>query len=204
MLTIQDLIALNQPRFATRFNRLHYRAVMPRSLQNAARVLVSNAVIGAQVLRRAPRAQIRVVPLGVDEIFFRKSENKVQIAQKYALPPRFLLYVGNFEPKKNLPGLLRALELWPDAPPLVIAGELDEDDRRALSVVLPVLADVLRAVGSDETGRTALSTVESVEISAWTHADVTKVGAKLVIHAPKMLTDAFTPASLRAAIEKTL
>jgi hypothetical protein len=46
--------------------------------------------------------------------------------------------------------------------------------------------------------------VEAVEISAWAHADVTKVGAKLVIHAPKLLTDAFTPASLRAAIEKIL
>jgi hypothetical protein len=90
------------------------------------------------------------------------------------------------------------------ATPLVIAGELDEDDRRALGVVLPVLVDVLRAVGSDEMGKTALSTIESVEISAWTHADVTKVGAKLVVHAPKLLTDAFTVASLRAAIEKVL
>ncbi len=90
------------------------------------------------------------------------------------------------------------------ATPLVIAGELDEDDRRALGVIIPVLADVLRAVGADEMGRTALSAVESVEVSAWTHADVTKIGAKLVVHAPKLLTDAFTPASLRAAIEKTL
>jgi glycosyltransferase involved in cell wall biosynthesis len=30
--------------------------------------------------------------------------------------------VGNFEPKKNLPNLLRALEMLPDAPPLVVAG----------------------------------------------------------------------------------
>ncbi len=122
VLTVQDLIALGQPRFATRFNRLHYRAVMPRSLKNAARVLVSTPQIGAEVLRRAPNAEIRVVSLGIDEIFFQKTTNLNQIARKYALPPRFLLYVGNFEPKKNLPGLLRALELWPDAPPLVVAG----------------------------------------------------------------------------------
>ena len=87
---------------------------------------------------------------------------------------------------------------------LVIAGELDEDDRRAIGVVIPVLVEVLRVVGSDEMGKTALSSLESVEISAWTHADVTKVGTKLVVHAPKLLTDAFTPASLRAAIEKIL
>lgn len=90
------------------------------------------------------------------------------------------------------------------ATPLAVVGELDEDDRRALGVVLPVLVEVLLAVGADEMGKTALAAIESVELSAWTHADVTKVGAKLVIHAPKLLTDAFTPASLRAAIEKVL
>ncbi len=124
VLTVQDLIALDQPHFATRFNRLHYRAVLPRSLKNAARVVVSTPKVGAAVLKRAPRAQIRVVPLGVDEIFFAppSSGRLAAIAAKYALPPRFLLYVGNFEPKKNLPALLRALKLWPGAPPLVVAG----------------------------------------------------------------------------------
>lgn len=88
--------------------------------------------------------------------------------------------------------------------PLELAGENDDDDRRAIGVVLPVLVDVLLAVGSDEMGKSALEAIESIEVSAWAHADVTKVGAKLVIHAPKLLTDAFTPASLRAAIEKVL
>ncbi len=124
VLTVQDLIALDRPRFATRFNRWHYRAVMPRNLKSAARILVSTPQTGAEVLRRAPRAQIRVVPLGADEIFFEDlpAERLNQVRAKYALPPRFLLYVGNFEPKKNLPNLLRALEMLPDAPPLVIAG----------------------------------------------------------------------------------
>ncbi len=88
--------------------------------------------------------------------------------------------------------------------PLELAGENDDDDRRAIGVVLPVLVDVLLAVGSDEMGKSALSAIESIEISAWAHANVTKVGARLVIHAPKLPTDAFTPASLRAAIEKAL
>lgn len=90
------------------------------------------------------------------------------------------------------------------ATPLVIAGELDDADRRAIGVVLPVLIEVLLAVGSDAMGKSAFASIESVEVSAWAHADVTKVGAKLVIHAPKLATGAFTPASLRAAIEKVL
>ncbi|HEX8463273.1 MAG TPA: glycosyltransferase family 1 protein [Abditibacterium sp.] len=122
VLTVQDLIALNRPRFASRFNRWHYRAAMPQSLKRAARVIVSTPQTHAEVLRRAPNAEVRVVPLGLDPIFRVEPANLLQIREKYALPPRFLLYVGNFEPKKNLPNLLRALRMRPDFPPLIVAG----------------------------------------------------------------------------------
>ena len=124
VLGIPDLIALNRPRFATRANRLHYRALMPRSLKRAARVIVTTPRVGIEVKMRVPKAQVRVAPLGVEALFFEPiSPQQLQsVREKYDLPPKFLLYVGNFEPKKNLPNLLRALKLLPDAPPLVIAG----------------------------------------------------------------------------------
>lgn len=124
VLTVQDLIALDHSRYATRFNRWHYRAVMPRGLRRAARVLVTTDATKAAVLRRAPRAAVRVVPLGIEPLFFEPVSpvRRDQLRAKYDLPPRFTLYVGNFEPKKNLPNLLRALRMLPDAPPLVIAG----------------------------------------------------------------------------------
>ncbi|MBW3636750.1 MAG: glycosyltransferase family 4 protein [Armatimonadetes bacterium] len=124
VLTVQDLIALNRPRFAARFNRAHYRAVMPRSLKLAARVIVTAEQTRREVLQRAPDAQVRVIPLGVEPQFFETlSPSQIEaVRAQYALPPRYLLYVGNFEPKKNLPNLLRALEMLPDAPPLVVAG----------------------------------------------------------------------------------
>ena len=124
VLTVQDLIALDAPRFARRFNRLHYRAILPRSLNRAARVIVTTEKTKNDVLRRAPRAEVRVVPLGIDAIFHENPRAEIlqKVATKYALPAKFLLYIGNFEPKKNLPNLLRALRLVPNAPPLVIAG----------------------------------------------------------------------------------
>jgi hypothetical protein len=73
ILTVQDLIALNRPRFAARVNRLHYRAVMPQSLRRAARVIVTTERTRREVLRRAPDAQIRVIPLGVAPIFSRRT-----------------------------------------------------------------------------------------------------------------------------------
>lgn len=124
ILTVQDLIALDRPRFAAQGNRLHYRAVMPRSLQRAARVLVTTERGKLDVLRRAPGADVRVIALGVEDEFFAPVEaNQIEaVRRKYDLPPRFLFFLGNFEPKKNLPNLLRALRQIPDAPPLVIAG----------------------------------------------------------------------------------
>lgn len=124
ILTMQDTIALDQPNFARRANRAHYRAIMPQSLRRAACVLVSTPRTRQAVLRRAPHADVRVIPLGVAPEFSApiSPEDMKNVRAKYDLPPQFLFYLGNFEPKKNLPNLLRALKLLPDAPPLVIAG----------------------------------------------------------------------------------
>ena len=124
ILTVQDLIALDNPTYARRANRAHYRAIMPRSLKRAARVIVTTDATKRAVTRRAPCADVRVIPLGVTPEFAREiplSEIE-NVRRKYDLPAKFLFYLGNFEPKKNLPNLLRALKLLPDAPPLVIAG----------------------------------------------------------------------------------
>lgn len=124
ILTVQDTIALDRPRFALRANRLHYRALMPQSLKRAARVITTTERTRLAVLRRAARADVRVIPLGVAPEFTRDIAPAAieTVRRKYDLPARFLFYLGNFEPKKNLPSLLRALQWLPDAPPLVIAG----------------------------------------------------------------------------------
>lgn len=124
ILTVQDLIALDSPQFARPANRRHYRAVMPQSLKRAARVIVTTPRTREAVLCRAPAADVRVIPLGVAPEFIAPiSPDAIEnVRRKYDLPPQFLLYLGNFEPKKNLPNLLRALRLLPDAPPLIVAG----------------------------------------------------------------------------------
>ena len=100
------------------------RAVMPQSLRRAARVIVTSAPTRRAVLRRAPAADVRVVPLGIAPEFSAPvaPDAIAKVRHKYDLPPQFLFYLGNFEPKKNLPNLLRALRLLPGAPPLIVAG----------------------------------------------------------------------------------
>jgi len=140
VVSIPDLIALDCPRFATRENRLHYRALLPQTLKRADVLLASTPKGRAAILRRAPHAQVVVAPLGVEASWFETpSAQEVEEARRrFDLPSHFLLFAGNLEPKKNLPRLIRAASLLGEgAPQLVIVGgikpwrELEELKMRA-------------------------------------------------------------------------
>lgn len=130
VLTIYDLIALSHPEFATAANRLHYGALLPRCIANASRVVVPTEAVRGEVEKRVPVAAVctRVVPLGVEPVFLQAGETPIDedvratMRCRYTLPERYLLFVGNFEPKKNLRRLLDALDLVLGTPPLVVAG----------------------------------------------------------------------------------
>lgn len=124
LLTVYDLIALSHPQFATAPNRLHYGALLPRSIQKAARVIAPTRAVAQEIETRFPNAKVSVVPLGLEPIFFEPPPtlDMTRVRARYNLPEKYLLFVGNFEPKKNLQTLLAALDFLPDAPPLVIAG----------------------------------------------------------------------------------
>lgn len=126
VLTVYDLIALRQPQFATRLNRLHYAMLLRRSIERAHRIIVPSEAVQREVARCVPAAasRTRLIPLGVEPAFFAAPDANRQneVRALYKLPPRYLLFVGNFEPKKNLANVLHALRELPDAPPLVLAG----------------------------------------------------------------------------------
>ena len=112
VLTVHDTIALDQPEFCRLSNRLHFQLLLKRSiLGSAATVAVSqftaNAIarhIGSDTAAR----RVHVVHPGIDDIFFKRAsdQERVSLRQKYRLPRDYVLFVGNIEPKKNLPYLL--------------------------------------------------------------------------------------------------
>ena len=52
------------------------------------------------------------------------SERRERLRREYDLPPEFVLYVGNIEPRKNLVALLDGLATFDDErPPLVLVGQ---------------------------------------------------------------------------------
>jgi glycosyltransferase involved in cell wall biosynthesis len=72
-----------------------------------------------------PAEKISVHMLGVDERFHPMADVDLRLAG-LSLPSEYLLFVGTFEPRKNILGLLRAYRnlrvFQPDVPPLLLVG----------------------------------------------------------------------------------
>jgi hypothetical protein len=89
--------------------------------------------------------------------------------------------------------------------PVGLASDLDDDGRRAVGAVLPVLFDVLAGIAGDDMGKRALAPIAAIDVGAGSTGEVWKEApATLVVRAPKLLAEAFTSATLRQAIEKLL
>ena len=129
VLTVYDLVALRHRKLARRSNVAHYRLRLPRAARAAARIIVPSECVAGQVVEHfgIPRSRIAAVPLGVDDRFRPPSAAAVAgVRERLGLGVPFVLFVGNIEPKKNLPTLIRAFaELRREGRPhqLVIAGK---------------------------------------------------------------------------------
>jgi len=138
VLTIYDLVALRHPELAKRSNVAHYRWRLPRSARAAARIIVPLECVAREVVQHLGmnRAKVRVVPLGVEPTLRPPSQDQRGAARtRYHLARPFVLFVGNIEPKKNLPTLIRAFaSLKREGLPheLVIAGKRGWKSRRVL------------------------------------------------------------------------
>ncbi|HEU0029392.1 MAG TPA: hypothetical protein VFQ53_02080 [Kofleriaceae bacterium] len=84
------------------------------------------------------------------------------------------------------------------------ASELDDDGRRAIGVAMPLVVDVLTAIAGDEMGREALRAIDTIELGAAGSGEVRVDGKRLIVRAPKLLTEQFTHQTLRRQIEKLL
>jgi glycosyltransferase involved in cell wall biosynthesis len=115
VLTVHDLIALDHPEYCKTETALYYRTSLPRSIKKADRIIAVSYTVKQDILRRfnIPPDRITVIYHGVDPSFQKVTHlhtlNRVRL--KYNLPDRYILFVGNLEPKKNLGRLIDAY-LW--------------------------------------------------------------------------------------------
>jgi glycosyltransferase involved in cell wall biosynthesis len=127
--TIHDLHYLYYPQFMTADSRRYYNDQIAWAVKTADHILVSSHSTQHDLMEllHVPADKMTVHVLGVNEIFHPQPPDIVQVCRvKYHLPKSYILFVGTFEPRKNLPGLFEAYHLLrqdiPDLPPLVLAG----------------------------------------------------------------------------------
>ncbi|MEN6303046.1 MAG: glycosyltransferase family 1 protein [Armatimonadia bacterium] len=114
VLTVYDLIALQFPQYCKRSNVWHYGRMLPRSLRGAGRVVVPTDAVAQVVRDRFPDVtpKLRTIPLGLDRQYRPVGPERVaELRKRLNLPDRFVLCVGNIEPKKNLAAVVQAFDM---------------------------------------------------------------------------------------------
>jgi glycosyltransferase involved in cell wall biosynthesis len=134
IVTVYDLFFLESPRKADREARLVFSRRIGAALRRADGILTISDFTRASILELfdIDPDKILVTPLGVDPAFFEDASPGLleDARRRLDLPPRFLLFVGAAEPRKNLVALIEALDLVHrdgDNIPLVIVGREGED-----------------------------------------------------------------------------
>jgi glycosyltransferase involved in cell wall biosynthesis len=129
VITVHDLTFLHYPQYLTADSRSYYNDQITAAVRHADHILTISESSKRDIVEmlKVPSEKITVHLLGVDESFKPlPPETLAKYRQQLELPERYILFLGTFEPRKNIIGLLEAyhdlLNTLMDAPPLVLAG----------------------------------------------------------------------------------
>lgn len=115
VVTIHDLIFLHTPEYYHLIDRMIYNYKFRRACRLADRVIAVSEYTKREIMHYygTPEEKIDVVYQGCDPVFAQPvpSEMLDDVRRRYALPQRFLLYVGSIEERKNLMLVAKALDV---------------------------------------------------------------------------------------------
>jgi len=115
VVTVHDLAFVRTPETMRPMKRIYLTALCRASVHRAAHVIAVSHQTAADLQHffgAAPH-RITVVHNGVAARFTpRSAEAQAAFRRRRGLPPRYLLYLGTLEPRKNLEQLVRAFAQW--------------------------------------------------------------------------------------------
>jgi glycosyltransferase involved in cell wall biosynthesis len=120
ILTIHDLSPLEHPEWFQPNYAAWYRLLLPMMMRRVRRIITLSGFIAKKIVRRfsLPAEKVVTIPAGVDTSKFHPLDVSSGMG-------RYILFVGTLEPRKNIPGLLKAWDEIKGQHPeveLVIAG----------------------------------------------------------------------------------
>ena len=123
-----DLAFERFPEFLDARRRAWHRMMNPRLLMKRADAVIAVSEHTKQDLLDlygVQGSQVRVIHSGIQHTRLPEAKEVTRVRAKYSLPEKFVLYIGTHEPRKNIPGLIRAYQAISSQVPhhLVIAGE---------------------------------------------------------------------------------
>jgi glycosyltransferase involved in cell wall biosynthesis len=114
VVTIHDMTFITHPEWHEASKRLFFQQAIRLACKEAdVLICVSNST--AEKLRdyREPRGQVIVVPHGIDGAIFApvsSGPEDLEVLTRLEVPRPYVLFLGTVEPRKNVPGLVRAFD----------------------------------------------------------------------------------------------
>lgn len=102
--TIHDVCHLV---FGSPLEKLYAKFVMGRA-HRSDKVITVSQFSKKEIERFLGKGNLEVIPIGVNRDRFTRKKANASLREKYQLPKRFVLFVGNQKPHKNINGLVRA------------------------------------------------------------------------------------------------
>lgn len=151
VLTLHDIIYLENLHFVSYQSTLYQLAgnfyrrwIVPSILKTAKRIITVSNSEKDIILNRYPKlnSKLSVVYNSMSDNFMEINKSKYPvIQQRYDLPEDYIFTLGNTNPKKNLPNVLKAYAIYhknsPKPLPLILADEPPNDLFKLLSVHIP-------------------------------------------------------------------
>jgi len=134
VVTVHDLTFFRFPETLKPLRRVYLRAATRSATRRAMRVIAVSRQTRDDVIQflHVSAGKVEVVYNGVDEAFSPAAPEELdRFRQQRGLPPRFILFLGTLEPRKNVVSLLEAFAQWrrdagwgegADGVKLVVAG----------------------------------------------------------------------------------
>ncbi|MGQ9618711.1 MAG: glycosyltransferase family 4 protein [Candidatus Aminicenantia bacterium] len=130
IITVHDLFFYKNPGSTVREMKKDYPERILKSIEKADGIICPSLYTKSEILRlfNCEERKIKVIYHGVNEIYAKEPEQSFveKVRSKYSLPSKFILFVGNIEPRKNLEILIEAFLTLKDKFTelmLVIVGE---------------------------------------------------------------------------------